>query len=60
MISIIGDSVDELTDLRSLLEIGLLNSNENTVLDVTYKLFSGDILLVDRYNHIVDRKEQQE
>lgn len=60
MISIIGDSVDELTDLRSLLEIGLLNSNENTVLDVTYKLFSGDILLVDRYNHIVSRKEQQE
>lgn len=60
MISKIGDSVDELTDLRSLLEIGLLNRNENIDLNVTYKLFSGDILLIDRYNHIVDRKEQIE
>ena len=60
MISIIGDSVDELADLQSVLETGILNSNDNTALDVTYKLSSGDILLVDRYNHIVGRKEQQE
>ena len=59
MISIIGDSVDELANLQSIIETGLLNNDESTTLDVTYKLSSRDILLVDQYNHIVGRKEQK-
>ena len=59
MISIIGNSVDELANLQSIIETGLLNNDESTTLDVTYKLSSRDILLVDQYNHIVGRKEQK-
>lgn len=57
MICIIGDTADELADLQTLIEIGVLNSDEESTLDVTYKLSSGDILLVDQYNHIVGSKE---
>ena len=53
MISIIGDSADELAKLQLLLDAGALNSDENVALDVTYKLSSGGVLLVDEYNHIV-------
>ena len=53
MIRIIGDTVDELADLQILLETGMLNSNKHTTIDITYKLSSGGILLVDQYNHIV-------
>lgn len=56
MIHIIGDTADELADLQILLEAGMINSNENTTLDITYKLSSGAILLVDQYNHIVGEK----
>jgi len=56
MIHIIGDTADELADLQSLIETGMINSNEDTTLDITYKLSSGNILLVDQYNHIVGQK----
>lgn len=56
MINIIGDTVYELILLQKLLETGMLNSSEDITLDTTYKLSSGDTLLVDQYNHIVGRK----
>ena len=58
MIHIIGDTADELADLQILLETGMINSNKDSTLDITYKLSSGDILLVDQYNHIVGRKNK--
>lgn len=57
MIHIIGDTADELANLQILLETGMLNSSKNVTLDINYKLSSGNILLVDRYNHIVGEKE---
>lgn len=57
MIQIIGDTADELTNLQILLETGILNSGKDITLDTNYKLSSGNILLVDRYNHIVGEKE---
>ena len=56
MIHIIGDTTDELAELQMLLEAGMINSNEDTTIDITYKLSSGAILLVDQYNHIVGIK----
>ena len=56
MIQIIGDTVDELADIQKLLETGMLNSNEAGAIDVTYKLSSGNVILVDQYNHIVGEK----
>ena len=38
MIHIIGDTTDELANLQILLEIGILNSNKDTTLDIAYKL----------------------
>lgn len=57
MIHIIGDTADELANLQILLETGILNSKNDITLDTNYKLSSGNILLVDRYNHIVGEKE---
>ena len=59
MIYIIGDTSDELADLQTLLETGMVNGNKDTTLNITYKLSSGGILLVDQYNHIVGEKEQE-
>ena len=56
MIVIIGDTADELADLQLLLETGMLNTNEDTTLTITYKLSSGGTLLVDQYDHIVGVK----
>ena len=58
MICIIGDTTNELVDLQALIETGVLNSNKETTLDVTYKLSSGDILLADKYNHIVGSRKE--
>ena len=59
MIHIIGDTADELADLQIILETGMLNSNEETTFDITYKLSSGGNLLVNQYNHIVVRSESE-
>lgn len=56
MICIIGDTADELAGLQVLLETGMINSSEDTTLDITYKLSSDDILLVDQYNHIIEQR----
>lgn len=55
MICITGDTADELANLQILIETGILNSNEDIALDITYNLLGG-ILLVDQYNHIVGKK----
>ena len=59
MITIIGDNPDELADLQDVINTGLLNLKQNneTILDITYKLSSGDKLLVNKYNHIVGKLE---
>ena len=56
MICIIGDTADELAGLQVLLETEMINSKEGTTLDITYKLSSSDILLVDQYNHIIGQR----
>lgn len=56
MISIIGDTSDELAALQSIIDTGVINSNEKVTVDVTYKLSSGDNLLINQYNHIVGSK----
>lgn len=58
MISIIGDSFDELAALQSIIDAGVINSNETCTVDVTYKLSSGDDLLINQYNHIVGSKRK--
>ncbi len=59
MIQIIGETADELAKIQMVLEAGALNSNEDGTIDVKYKLSSGNILLVDQYNHIVGEKERE-
>ena len=60
MITIIGDTSNELSNLQNIIETGILNSNEKLIADVTYKLSTGDVLLVDKYNHIVGSKSESE
>lgn len=59
MIYITGDTAKELADLQTLLETGMVNGNKDTTLHVTYKLSSGNILLVDSHDHIVGEEEQE-
>lgn len=59
MICIIGDTSDELAALQSIIDTGVINSNEVSTVDVTYKLSSGDILLVNQYNHIIGSKPKE-
>lgn len=61
MITIIGDSSDELTKLQHIIDSGIFNlkipSGEEYTLDITYKLSSGNILLINQYDHIVGEKQ---
>ena len=61
MITIIGDNPDELADLQDVIERGILNTkrNDEITLDVSYKLSSGDQLLVNKYNHIIGSIEKE-
>jgi len=59
MISIIGDTSDELAALQSIIDTGVINSNEICTVDVTYKLSSGDDLLINQYNHIIGSKQKE-
>jgi len=56
MIYAVGDTADELNILQKILEAGVLNSNEDCTLEITYKLSSGGILSVDSYNNIVQEE----
>ena len=61
MIQIIGDTADELSDLQTLIETGMLNYHEKKIKgDVIFKLSSGNTLLVDQYKHIIGEKESEE
>jgi len=56
MITITGDTSDELAALQDIIDTGVLNSSDLFTVDVIYKLSSEEKLLVDRYNHIVGSK----
>jgi hypothetical protein len=57
MIIVIGDTPEELAKLQSIIDTGILNTAiEEAVIDVTYRLASGNTLLVNAYNHIVGEK----
>ena len=60
MINIIGDNVHELIEIQNIIETGILNlsSNDINTIDIKYKLSSEDILLVNKYNHIIGSKSK--
>lgn len=61
MITIIGDTSDELAALQSIIDAGLINCNDEiSAVHVTYKLSSGDLLLINQYDHIVGSKPKEE
>lgn len=63
MVTIIGDTPDELAALQYIINTGILNaSNDNNyaAVDVTYKLSSGDKLLVNQYDYIVGSSKADE
>lgn len=60
MIQIIGDTADELSDLQTLIETGKLNYHEEKIkVSATFRLSSGNTLLVDQYNHIIGEKKSE-
>ena len=60
MIVITADTVYELAYLQKLIETGVLNSDKKATINVTYRLSSDDILLIDKYNSIVGSKSRDE
>ena len=59
MINIIGDTYQELADLQTIIESGIINTKERLSVDATYKLRSGDNLLIDQYDHIIGSKARK-
>lgn len=60
MIMIIGDTPEELATLQSIIDTGILNNTtEESVIDITYQLASGNTLLVNPYNHIVGERNKE-
>ena len=62
MITIIGDTCEELAVLQSIIDTGILNNHVRlgaTTLDVTYTLSSGNLILSDEYGHIVGEKTSE-
>ena len=57
MINIVGDTWEELANLQTIIDTGILNYDEMFNVDVNYKLLSGDSLLINKYNHIVGVKK---
>lgn len=57
MINIVGDTWEELANLQTIIDTGILNYDEMFNVDVNYKLLSGDSLLINKYNHIVGAKK---
>ena len=55
MITIIGDTYEEIAVLQSVINTGMLNAHDTsgTILDTTYKLSSGNLILTDEYRNIV-------
>ena len=62
MITIVGDNFEELALMQDIIDSGIINITTNSSkddIDVTYKLSSGNILLVNKYNHIVGEKKSE-
>ena len=61
MISIVGDNFEELALMQDIIDSGISNtdSSKNNIedIEVTYKLSSGNLLLVNNYNHIVGEQK---
>ena len=57
MINIVGDTWEELANLQTIIDTGILNCDEMLNVNVNYKLLSGDSLLINKYNHIVGVKK---
>lgn len=62
MITIIGDTHEELAILQSVINTGILNDHDmfGRTFDATYKLSSGNLILTDKYGNIVGEKSEQE
>jgi hypothetical protein len=60
MITIIGDTTEELIQLQDLIETGILNigSAKMDNLECTFELSSGDLLLYDQYKRIIGSKKK--
>ena len=60
MITIIGDTAEELSQLQDIIETGILNirSVEMDSLECTFELSSGDLLLYDQYKRIIGSKKK--
>ena len=60
MITIIGDTAEELIQLQDIIETGILNirSAEMDSLECTFELSSGDLLLYDQYKRIIGSKKK--
>lgn len=60
MISIVGDNFEELALIQDIIDSGILNANSSkNNIEVTYKLSSGNLLLVNNYNHIVGERKSK-
>lgn len=58
MINIVGNTWEELANLQTIIDTGILNCDEMFNIDVNYKLLSGGSLLINKYNHIVGAKKE--
>ena len=58
MITIIGDTHEELAAFQSVINTGILNVHNisGIAFDTTYKLSSGNLILTDNYGNIVGEK----
>lgn len=62
MITIIGNTYEELAVLQSVINTGILNDVDMSgiTFDTTYKLLSGNLILTDKYGNIVGEKSKSE
>lgn len=62
MITIIGDTHEELAVLQSIINTGILNDRDMSgrTFVATYKLSSGNLILTDEYGNIVGEKNKED
>ena len=63
MITIIGDTPEELAALQSVINTGILNSHDIskiTLLTTKYELLSRNLILTDEYGNIVGEVKRSE
>ena len=61
IITIIGDTYEELAVLQSVINTGILNDHDRSeiIFDTTYKLSSGNLIMSDEYGNIVGEREEK-